>query len=231
MNGFTIRLQPRWSRYYPADYEKGSYKYFRNVIKPGDVVLDVGAHIGVYTVPFSELVGPAGKVYSFEPTPSTYKIFLKTIHLNGCSNVFPLNAAVAEKNGEIRFNLTNADGKVSNANSIVKLERTVASITVKMVSIDNFRKEHSIKVNVAKIDVEGAEYLVLIGGKNMFLEDRPCGILALHPENIKKFGHSLKQIWDCLMEYKLIITRDGVEISEQSFCSQLLLFDVEFKSK
>jgi FkbM family methyltransferase len=231
INGGSVVFPAKWSRYYNDGYEKGSFDFFRKCIKQGDTVLDIGSHIGVYSVYFASMVGEKGKVYCFEPTPSTFLILNKTIKLNKLTNTYAINAAISDKSGSIRFNLTTLDGEGSNANSMVAIERTNNHLNISSFSIDDFRKQNGLNINVLKIDVEGAELLALKGAKETFMYDKPCGILALHPQNIIDFNHSLKQIWECLMEYNLKVIYKGSEILMDEFCSQNDLFDVEFKTE
>ena len=228
INGFIVRFPARWSRYYLGNYEKETFEFFNKNIKKGNTVLDIGAHIGLYSSPFAEMVGEDGKVFCFEPTPSTFDILKKTIELNKHQNIKSINAAIDENSGSIRFNLTSQNGEGSNANSIVAIDRSVANVDVKAYSIDDFRKENKLKIDVLKIDVEGAELSALRGAKETFISDRPLGILALHPNNINEFGHSLNEIWKCFEDYKLKILYQGKEISKENFCNKTLLFDVEF---
>ncbi|MFL5763457.1 MAG: FkbM family methyltransferase [Bacteroidia bacterium] len=229
VNGFKVRFAPKWSRFYESDYEKDTFDFFRNNIRKGDTILDIGAHIGLYSSPLAELCGDTGKVFCFEPTPGTFSILKQTIRLNKQENVKAIHAAISDKSGTIGFNLTSSDGKGSNANSIVETDRAQNSIEVPAFSIDDFRKQNRLTINVLKIDVEGAELSALLGAKETFLCDRPCGILALHPANIRSFGHSLAEIWDCLQHYQLQVTYKGKTIDADFFCKQELLFDVEFK--
>jgi FkbM family methyltransferase len=228
INGFKVRFPARWSRYYLSDYEKETFEFFKKNIRKGNTVLDIGAHIGLYSSPFAEMVGAQGSVFCFEPTPSTYGILKKTMQLNKHRNVKGVNAAISETSGTITFNLTSKNGEGSNANSIVSIDRSVTNVEVKAISIDDFRKENKLKINVLKIDVEGAELSALKGAKETFMQDRPLGILALHPSNIIEFGHSLEGIWKCLEEYKLKIFYQGQPISKDDFCNNELLFDIEF---
>ena len=69
INNFRLKLPAKYCRYFPKDYEESSFKFFKKNAKQGGVTLDIGAHIGLYSVFFSKLTN--GKVYSFEPTPST----------------------------------------------------------------------------------------------------------------------------------------------------------------
>ncbi|MEI2755994.1 MAG: hypothetical protein V9F46_05990 [Chitinophagaceae bacterium] len=66
INGFKIRFTPQWSRYFPSDYEKENYACLKQQLKTGDQVIDIGAHIGHFSVVCSQLVGNEGKIVCFE---------------------------------------------------------------------------------------------------------------------------------------------------------------------
>jgi FkbM family methyltransferase len=231
INGFDIRLPLRYARYYEDNYERDTFGFFEKNIKPNQTILDIGAHIGLYSVFFSKKLKNTGKVICFEPTPGTFSILKQTVELNHLENCKLVNAAIADKSGIMKFNLTTADGEGSNANSLVRTERSVNSTEVKVFSIDEYRRSEELRIDVLKIDVEGYELNALKGAKETFLTDKPIGILALHPESIKQLGQSLEQIWDLLEEYKCQVEFKGKAMSKDQFCSNKLLFDVEFKYK
>jgi FkbM family methyltransferase len=226
INGFEYRFPVKWSRYYEQGYESSTFQFFKENIKKGDTILDIGAHIGLYSIPFSKLTGDSGKVFCFEPTQSTFSVLNEIVKLNKLYNIQTINEAIDEI-----FNLTSDTGEGSNANSIVNISRTENSIELSATSIDDFRRKNNLKIDAIKIDVEGAELNALKGARNTFFEDRPYGILALHPKNILDFNHSLEDIWSLLIDYKLEITHNGNIISKDEFCNHTLLFDIEFRSK
>lgn len=229
INGLDIRFPLRYAKYYESDYEKETFDFFGKNIAPDHTVLDIGAHIGLYSVFFSKRISGNGRVICFEPTPGTFAILQQTVQLNQLGNCTLVNAAIAEKSGTLKFNLTTHNGEGSNANSLVRTDRTVNAVDVKVYSIDDYRCAEKLKIDVLKIDVEGYELNALKGAKETFERDKPLGILALHPAAIKQLGQTLGQIWDLLVDYKCTVAYHGKPISKDEFCSKELLFDVEFK--
>ena len=230
INNFCLKLPTKYYRHFQKDYEESSFKFFKEHAKQGGVTLDIGAHIGLYSVFFSKLTN--GKVYSFEPTPSTAVVLRNTIAINKCNeNVTVVEAAVSEKPGTATFYSNDVD--VSDSNSLVdfKLEnfKREGAYEVAVMSVDNFRLQHSLKINILKIDAEGVELEVLKGARETFLHDRPIGILGLHPFAYKNKTEMLGLIWDILLEYKMKILMDGGDITKEQFCSiQKFVFDIEF---
>lgn len=225
IGGEHIKFPARWSRYYEADYEPQTFMFFRENLKGGETVLDIGGHIGLFAVVTSRLVGDTGKVFTFEPTPFTRSVMKQVIELNGCSkNVEIRGEAVSSKCGKTVF--FDTGDSISNANSLVKTERSVREIPITLISVDEVVKERNLKVDCLKIDVEGAELDLLIGAKETFLGQRPVARLGLHPPAIVQNGQTLEEIWQVLADYKLQVIFDGEPAEKEWFCSQPELFDV-----
>src|ERR1041384_2830564 len=75
-----------------------THPYFDQYLFRGDTVLDIGGHVGAWTIPYSKYVGPAGHVYVFEPDPTGYGAITKNVALNDCGNVTAFNWAIAGEN-------------------------------------------------------------------------------------------------------------------------------------
>lgn len=225
IGGMEIRFPPKWSRYYEAEYEPETFDFFRENLKEGDTVLDIGGHIGLFAVTTAKLVGPTGKVFTFEPTPFTRGVLQEVVDLNECSEIIEVRGeAVSSKRGETVF--FDTGDEVSNANSLVKSELAKREIPITLISVDEFVRERTIKVDCIKIDVEGAEYDVLIGAKEAFTTQGSVARLGLHPEFVAKNGQSLEDIWNCVTDYKLAVIFEGNTVTKDWFCSQTDLFDV-----
>ena len=225
IGGAHIKFPARWSRYYEAEYEPETFAFFRENVKSGDTVLDIGGHIGLFAVVTARLVGSEGTVYSFEPTPFTRSVLTEVVELNGLSDIIEVRSeAVSSKSGETVF--FDTGDTISNANSLVKTERSKTEIPIKLISVDEFVKEKGIAPNCLKIDVEGVELDVLRGARETFLTHRPVARLGLHPPFIMQNGQSLEEIWAILEEYKMQVVFDGKPAEKDWFCSQPALFDV-----
>lgn len=230
INNFKLKLPTKYFRLFPKDYEQSSFEFFKKHAKPGGTILDIGAHIGLYSVFFSKLTN--GKVYSFEPTPSTLTVLRKTIQINKCEkNVTVIPAAVAETPGMATFYSNDID--VSTSNSLVNIDlganiKRQGAYEVQVLSIDSFRLQHSLKIDFLKIDAEGVELEVLQGARATFMQDRPFAILGLHPFAYENIQETLLKIWDILTAYHLNIKIAGKDITKEEFCNvDENIFDVE----
>ena len=225
INGMKIRFTPKWSRYFPSDYESDNYEFLKVKLKEGMQVIDIGAHIGLFSVYTSQLTGPTGKVICFEPTPDTFAILKETIRLNHCKNIIPKQEAVGASCGTATFYISNTfEG--CNANSLVLNKKEANGYDVTITTLDTICHDHDIRPDLVKIDAEGAELDVLKGGKQTLTTTKPLVILGLHPSFIQTKGDSLKEIWDLIKSYGYKVIYEGATITENNFISQPHLFDV-----
>ncbi len=225
INYSHVRFPARWYRYYPADYEKENYEFLRQNLKPGSQVLDIGAHIGLFSVVCSQLTGLEGKVICFEPTPGTFRILQQTLRINHCRNVIPVQAAVSGVEGHATFYVS-SEHEGNNSNSLVAGQQQMKSFDVRLETIDGIVKKYSLDPALIKIDVEGVELDTLKGGLKTFAAKKPMLVLGLHPAAIQQKGDSLIQIWDLLKTVPYKIYLDGKEMDRDEFCRREILFDV-----
>lgn len=225
IGGVKIKFPARWSRWYISDYEPETFDFLRQNLKPGAITLDLGAHMGLFSVVMSQLVGKEGRVFSFEPTPSTRNVLKEVVKINDCDhNVEVRSEAVSKEKGTFFFYDTG--DLVSNANSLVQTARSSSKIEVKTISLDEFAAEQNLKIDCLKIDVEGAELDLLEGAKSVFTKMRPVALLSLHPVSIKANNQSLESIWDVIKSYDMRVIYEGQETTKESFCGHDGLFDV-----
>lgn len=149
---------------------------FSKIIKKGDTVLDIGANIGLMTVPFSKMVGQNGKVVSFEPQSKIYYILCSNVVINNLNNVDLHNLAVGDSNQTLF--LPNVDYTKSNNFGGISLSSN-GSLEVTQIKLDDLSIE---KINFIKVDVEGMELNVLMGSTNILKKHRPI----LYIENDRK---------------------------------------------
>ena len=227
--GYAIKLPTRFINYFPSDYESENFLFLEKQIAADDVVLDIGAHIGLFSVIAAQIVGDKGKVFAFEPAPSTARLLKKTIHINHLENVVqPFAEAMSKEVGAITFFVS--DNKADNSNSLVsyKSDRQLNGIEVKVNTIDHFvDSQHLSKVTFIKIDVEGAEYDTLLGGRKTFTTHRPACILAIHPEPIKVKGDKLEDIYNFIQQINYCIVYNNQQLGIDAFCSNTEMIDLQ----
>jgi FkbM family methyltransferase len=151
--------------------------------KKEDIVLDVGAHIGHYTIISSERVGPKGRVVAIEADPSNFEMLNHNIRLNGLTNIISLNYAVYSKEEKVKLYLPSKDSGFTIYNTIMTDRASTEKdkfIQVNANTLDNLLQQNRIReedVNWIKIDVEGAEYEVLKGATNILSKSKDIALL------------------------------------------------------
>lgn len=144
-------------------YEVETTALFKQIVRPGAIVIDIGAHVGYFTRLFSSLVGESGKVYGFEADGENYHLLKK--NTAWCRNVTLIQKAVSNADGSIDFyHIENSTG----CHSTVRPDIPARKTSVPAVSIDSFVHGNNIqRVDVIKMDIEGAEPLALQGMRAM----------------------------------------------------------------
>ncbi|HEX7905926.1 MAG TPA: FkbM family methyltransferase [Chitinophagaceae bacterium] len=226
VNNFNLRFPPRYYKFFSKHFEKENFSFLEKRIKTGDVIIDVGAHMGVFAVRCAQLTGKEGRVYAFEPTPSTFKVLRKIIKLNRAEeNIMAVQAAVADQRGKTNFYMGDAVGDF--ANSLVNYDDSKhKGYEVNIISIDEFMTENGFGVDFLKIDAEGAELSVLRGAIKTVASQKPFCILSMHPESIRRFGHTNKQIWEFIQTHQYDVIHENKLMGENEFCSKEEMFDV-----
>jgi FkbM family methyltransferase len=150
--------------------------------KQGDIVVDIGAHIGRYTIIASKRVGTNGKVVAIEANPGNFEMLNRNIKLNKLANVIPLNYAVYSKETKIKLYLPGEESGYTIYNTIMsnRARNEEKFVEVNANTLDYLLQSKGIKeeqVNWIKIDVEGAEFEVLKGATNVLSKSKDISLL------------------------------------------------------
>jgi len=171
---------------------------FKKVVKEGDTVVDLGANLGYYTLLAARLVGKKGKVYAFEPEPTNYALLLKNIELNGYNNIVPMQEVVSNISGTVNFFL---DEKDTGAHTMYRPEPKAKSIEVPSVTLDEFFRDQEPRINVIKMDIEGAEIAAVQGMERIIGENENLKMFVeFYPAAIRRAGHSPQEFARKLLE-------------------------------
>jgi FkbM family methyltransferase len=145
-------------------------------------VLDIGANVGFYALQLARLVGPAGKVFCFEPYAPVAEYLEHNITANGLTNVTVVRKAVSDTTRPVNFNVFSDGHDVFNSLGVTEPPATSAmverTIRVETTTIDRFCADHDLdRVNIMKIDVEGAEEKVIAGAADTLDRNHDVTIL------------------------------------------------------
>jgi len=166
-------------RYWLGIYESRKRTVFEKTVTKGSVVFDVGAHVGFYTLLASELVGPAGRVFAFEPSPRNLQYLTAHLELNDIANATVVKAAVSDRSGFSLFEkgMTPTKGRIASG----------GGLRVKTVSLDEAISAGELPVpQYIKMDVEGGELLALRGVKSILASAHPTLFLSTHGPTIHR---------------------------------------------
>lgn len=167
----------------------------------GNIVIDIGANIGYYALLEAKLVGNRGKVYTIEPIPQNFELLKRNIKLNGYKNIKTFQLAVGNNNKTDFIYLS----KKSNCHSMIKSEKSIGKILVKVISLDDFLKDKPYP-NFIRMDVEGYETEIIKGMKAIFELRKPLKIvMEIHSKKGEKVKEMLKTLQLYGFEVKIAI--------------------------
>ncbi len=178
----TLRLS------FYGEYEPLTTLAMRSLIGQGHTAIDIGAHIGYYTLLMADAVGSGGKVIAFEPEPGNYAILQENVRNNGYCNVQLVQKAVADRTGISTLHISTAAN--SGTHSLLPLEKgEKASIPVSQTSLDEELKEFAEPIDCIKMDIQGAEPLAFRGMKDLIRRNPAMSIiLEFDPNFLTKNG-------------------------------------------
>ena len=180
---------------FKKSFEYSSLDLFFNSIHPGDVVLDIGANVGVYSLLASKKIGAQGKIYAFEPTAATFELLTKNLTLNHCENVVPVKKALSDSKQRILMKVPEKwERKDTDAfNKMVFVSDQEGGEDVMMTETldDFFISENIQRVDFIKVDIEGAEYLFFKGAKNVLSKHKPRILFESNEMHCKSFQNSV----------------------------------------
>ena len=180
-----------WYIYY--GFIENSRQKLLRLIKKGNTIFDIGANVGDVSMNASIRVDVEGKVFAFEPDEINFKRFQSNLLVNNFCNITIINKGMGNISGE--YFLSIIDENNLGMNKIVPVANNIKGSYIDIITIDEYVKEKNIKnIDLIKIDVEGFEMNVLLGGKNSINRFKPKLFVELDNNNLKEQGFSAKEI-------------------------------------
>ena len=169
-----------------AVYSPELHELFREVLRPGMVVVDVGAHHGLFTQLAAALVGPSGRVWAFEPAPANFRVLRAAVR--AFPQVVPVQAALSDRHGEAwltldRDNSTQHSLEASNVGTRARRRRVRALTLVEALPADLDR------LDLIKIDAQGFDGAVLKGARALLKRHHPRVVFELWPAGWRAAGY------------------------------------------
>jgi FkbM family methyltransferase len=193
--------------------------FIRHLLPSKRFFLDIGANVGYYSV-LAALVNPGCRIHSFEPSPSTFGVLHENVTANHLLNVQTNQLALGDKTGTLKFNvyadqaLNSPKAGDDDQHPFFK-EGPAQVIDVPSIKLDDFLAEHHLpQPDVVKLDVEGFEYFVLQGARNLLSSANPPILLCeVEPLWLKRFGLVSSDLIEYLekLSYRaFVLTRYGL---------------------
>ena len=182
------------------NYEDLLEKFYTNIIKENDLVIDIGAHSGRHTKPMASLVGPSGMVMAFEPNPSARQWLqgnLKNEVKNNIVSIFPY--ALSDKSQKMQFVIANDRPEESGLKKrVYNGPTTTSTIEVEVVTLDSLMDNFSSPVKFIKLDVEGAEFDALKGAHDVLETYKPIIAFEFGESSYKSYNVQPAELYDYL---------------------------------
>ena len=179
-------------------WEPYESQLMRTLLRPGMTVIDIGAHVGYYSLLAARVVGSTGRVISFEPSPDNFELLINNIRLNGFSKIIHAEkAALGDVTGEVDLYLSSYNtgdhriySTLSDDDEIFNDGALRRSVRVAVTGLDEYLGERDIaKVDMVKIDVQGAEIGVLSGMKKTLINNPQLLLFTeFWPHGLRRFG-------------------------------------------
>lgn len=195
---------------YLGNFERMEISFLKKYLRKGDIFVDVGANIGLFSLVAAKILRETGAVFAFEPYKLTYHRLCENVKLNKFRNVYCHPIAISNKIGKEELMIAGNGYDAWNsftepiAGNIIKKE------VVQTTTLDTFTQENDIqnKISIIKIDVEGWEKFVLLGGKNTLSNhNAPVLIVEFADKALYNAGTSAKELYNSLekLGFKLYV--------------------------
>ncbi len=179
-----------WYTYFKV--QEPAHDALMRLIKPGAVVFDIGANIGITALKSVQKTGVSGTVVAFEASPETFKRLLENCNANPDLSIRTINKAIGESPGFIDIHPRQPNNSGMNqVKEGSKIER---------IRLDDFVKESQLFPSVIKLDIEGYELKALRGAKKILNDLYPSLLVEIDRDNLGHFGDSPEELRDFLME-------------------------------
>lgn len=223
-DGESVGVHPRWRS---MSWNLDEYKAFKSAISTGGCALDVGANLGAYSLLLAQWVGAAGHVYAFEPNPIVAGGLESHVVMNGFKDrITIVQSAVSDRPGKCGFSFGDSIGS-GRLESHNETRLAPERVDVESVPLDEFCRQNMLQPQFIKVDVEGAEFEVLEGARELIQSWRSNlrFFVELHPSVWERQGRGKKE-WMALLDrlsLKMVMIAHGLDPwSVEGVCVELV---------
>ena len=168
-----------------GEYAHDEMELYRQLLKPGDTVIEVGANIGTLTIPIAQHIGNRGRVYAFEPQRVTFQILCGNIVLNNLYNVWAYNQGAGKEHKKVKI----FDGLLAGNNGAFQISKWPGSYEIEIVMLDEYNFE---KCDLLKVDAEGMDSEIIQGAETIIKRCQPY--IVIEANYTKKGKEIIKKL-------------------------------------
>lgn len=209
--------------YYGVPQDVGVKPILRSLVRPGDVVVDIGANIGYYTAFFSELVGSSGRVYAFEASPYHFQTLERNFSLQQAPNVFLRSIAISDAEGQ------RAHYTWPSSGSLVSDFRQYGMDSVQLSSVSSAPLDAVLppdimeRVRLIKIDVDGNEIEVIRGARETIKVARPILFVEVSERAQKLSGRTAMDLLSAIEQlgYAFVLQPDQTPVAPDALLPEI----------
>lgn len=194
-----------------GQFEPSETRLVERLLRPGMVVVDIGAHVGYYSLLAAKAVGDTGKVFSFEPEPRNFALLQRNIELNGLQNVTAVRKGVSDRTGPMELHVDRVN---QGGHSLYQLGEGTESIVIDLTSLDDYFADIDLTVDFIKMDIQQAEPLAFKGMGELLKRQKAVRILTeIEPPELRKSGIDPQEFLDnlCKLGFRLFSV-DGDDV-------------------
>lgn len=186
--------------FFGFEYEKKDVDFIKTFLMKDDVIIDIGANIGYYSLVLSKIVGDNGKVYAFEPNKRSNLMLKLSATLNNINNIDIYDNVLSDKSNKKFSMIDFTDSTINYFKESINLSNEEQYVASTLDDILLFSSKLNKKIRFIKIDVEGAELKVLEGSKNILQNKfKPEYILIeTYIEFSRRFGYEPEELYNYL---------------------------------
>jgi len=212
------RIFLEWSVYLYGTYRPVAADLLRRLLQPGDVAFDLGANVGLFTLPMARRVGPAGAVHAFEPHPGVRRRLIGNLALNNLRNVVVSHLALGADRRQLTLYASSSPGQgVATAHPLdvrngAAYARTDEPVVCEMNTLDSYVQESGVhQVDLLKISVCSDDLSVLKGARETLQTYKPPVYLSLWADFLATYGTTPSEVLRVLHDlgYEIWLDRNG----------------------
>ena len=205
-----LRDEVQRQMWFYGAYEPVEAYLFKQLLSPGKVVIDAGANVGQYSMLAATEVGLLGSVHSFEPVPSNFALLRQHIEINQLANVHLNQRALWCEETKIRLGMPAGVANNAGAYRICANQAQASTIEAEAIHLDAYAEQKKLhRIDLIKMDIEGAEPFVIKGGLRLIERFRPTMLIEINRQALTGAGSSTAALWELISAFEYRIWRIG----------------------